>query len=300
MFLKFYFPSLTRLMEILSTIEQDRPLQEPNGNVCCWSEDNLLGHVFAGRCSWKPCFPSFSWRKSRHSTSTTSPFPSHPLKEGNEFGFGTMCSWRIHSGFFNHFIVLLVFINRLFNNLCQSLSRLTVLWFPRFSFSTFKKERYSVYLPGMQCKWFHAKKQQNDIAYDNYSESSWGLIRNNGSNWTWTFREITRQEGEAVQVELSHLCRGCVAAAGAEESQAVVAWSGEAAEGKAPVRQELHTLEYRWYPNIWVFGSWYFSILEAQCWLGAQLSISQCGKAKLSFSSMHWWPEKTERPTYDM
>lgn len=99
-FLKFYFPSLTQLMEILSTIEQDGPLQKPDGNMCCQSEDNMLGHVFAGRCSWKPCFPSFSWLKSRHPTSTTSPFPSHPVKEGNEFGFSTMCSWRIHSGFF--------------------------------------------------------------------------------------------------------------------------------------------------------------------------------------------------------
>jgi len=60
-----------------------------------------------------------------------------------------------------------------------------------------------------------------------------------------------------MQVALSHLCRGFVAA--------VVAQSGGAAEGKAAARQELHTLEYHWYPNIWVFGSWYFDILEGQC-----------------------------------
>lgn len=78
--------------EVLSATEHDRARQEPSGNVCSQPEARLLGHLFAS--SWKPHFPCFSSLKSRHPTSTTSCFPTHPVKEGNEFGLGTACSWH--------------------------------------------------------------------------------------------------------------------------------------------------------------------------------------------------------------
>lgn len=104
------------------------------------------------------------------------------------------------------------------------------------------------------------------------------------------FRAITKQQGEATQVVLSHPCRACVAAA--------VAWSRGAEQRKAAVKQELHRLERHWYTDAWVFGSWSFDVLEVQS--GTQLTFSQCGKAKLPFSSVHCWPERTEGPTYHM
>lgn len=73
--------SLTWWMKILNATEQDTPLQELSGNVCSQSEDRLLGHLFAS--SWKPHFPHFSSLKSRYPASTTSCFPTHPVKEEN-------------------------------------------------------------------------------------------------------------------------------------------------------------------------------------------------------------------------
>lgn len=72
----------------------------------------------------------------------------------------------------------------------------------------------------MQHKTFHARNSKLILHYSNYSESSWGLNRNNSSDRTWMFREITRQQRKAVPAAASHLCRGWVAAVVAQTGQA--------------------------------------------------------------------------------
>lgn len=177
-------------MKTVCAIEQDGPFRIPKA-ICCQFEDKLLGCAFVGRCPWKPGFPSLSWLKSRYPTSTPPPFSVILPEREMSLDLVQCVPDACILAFFNLFIFLLLFIKGLFNNLLLSLSRLTVLWFPRFSFSTFKTERYSVYPSGMQHEWFHIKKKQDDIAL---WQLFWVTVKtsqeNNNSDGTWVYQIV--------------------------------------------------------------------------------------------------------------